>query len=87
MWWLYYNAGQILTLVAGASFLPHYTVAFKPFFELIVLGIIPGTSFELGYMTSTTIAVLFVGYLLLRRASKHYYHHKNEFDDIFLTAL
>ena len=86
MWWLYYNAGQLATLFAGFTFLPHYTVAFKPFFELIVLGIIPGTSFELGYLTSTTIAVLFVAYLLLRSTNKKH-QAKHEFDDIFLTAL
>ncbi len=86
MWWLYYNTGQLVTLIAGLTFLPHYTVAYKPFFELIVLGIIPGTSFELGYLTSTTIAVLFIGFLMLNRANKK--HRQNsEFDDIFLTAL
>lgn len=86
MWWLYYNSGQIVTLMAGLSFLPHYTVAFKPFFEFIVLGIIPGTSFELGYLTSATIAVLFVGLLLMRSANKKY-QAKHQFDDIYLKAL
>lgn len=86
MWWLYYNAGQLLTLFAGLTFLPHYTITLKPLFELIVLGIIPGTSFELGYLTSTTIAVLFIGFLMLLGTNKK--HRKNsEFDDIFLTAL
>jgi hypothetical protein len=78
---------KFLLLLQGHRFCRTIQLPSNLFFELIVLGIIPGTSFELGYMTSTTIAVLFVGYLLLRRASKHYYHHKNEFDDIFLTAL
>lgn len=73
MWWLYYNAGQLITLIASFGFLPHYTVAFKPFFEFIVLGIIPGTSFELGFVTSLLIAWFVLSIALLSRVI-HLHH-------------
>jgi hypothetical protein len=47
--------------------MPHYTIAFKPLFEFIVLGAIPGTNFEIGYMTSLIIAVGVLLVLLLRK--------------------
>lgn len=65
MWWLYYNAGQLLTLVAGIGFLPHYTVAFKPLFEFIVLGVIPGTSIVIGYLPSLLLVWVLITIALL----------------------
>jgi hypothetical protein len=58
---------QFATLWASFSFMPHYTVAFKPFFEFIILGAIPGTDFEIGYMTSLVIAVIVLIVILLRK--------------------
>lgn len=70
IWWLYYNSAQIIILLAGFHMLPHYTVAYKPFFELIVLGIIPGTSVQLGFYSSliVTLSLLLVILVLTHRA-------------------
>jgi hypothetical protein len=82
MWWFYIHSMQFATLWASYSFLPHYTVAFKPLFEFIVLGAIPGTDFEIGYMTSLIIAACVLLLILLRKQilllKNVSIHHQNQ---------
>lgn len=82
MWWLYLHSIQFALLAASFSFMPHYTIAFKPLFEFIVLGAIPGTDFEIGYMTSLIIAVGVLLVLLLRKQLAQLKHasiqHQNQ---------
>jgi hypothetical protein len=71
MWWIYYNSGIIASLMAFSADQPHYTVAYKILFELVVLGIVPGTTFEIGFITSLTIiALILICYLLYKNAPK-----------------
>lgn len=82
MWWLYIHSVEFAVLWAAFSFMPHYTIAFKPLFEFIVLGAIPGTDFEIGYLTSVIIAITMVLIIILRKQLRQLTHlpiqHQNQ---------
>ncbi len=47
MWWFYGNSSPIANIIASFELLPHYTITFRPFFQFIILGVIPGTDIKL----------------------------------------
>lgn len=47
MWWHYGNFFPITNIMASIELLPHYTITFKPFFQFIILGVIPGTNINI----------------------------------------
>jgi hypothetical protein len=74
MWWIYMNASHIFLLWYGFTLMPHYTIAFKPVFELIILGIIPGTNIRMDMsgtliLAVTSLLVLFIALNYSKRKS------------------
>ncbi|MCU0667021.1 MAG: hypothetical protein MUF85_00155 [Patescibacteria group bacterium] len=73
MWWFYMNASDIVLLWYGSTLLPHYTVAFKPFFELLILGIVPGTDLRLDMGGAVLIGLIILLIILIKmQLSKRY---------------
>jgi hypothetical protein len=70
MWWLFLNAGQISTLIAATTVMPHYTVTFGIIFEFVVLGVVPGTNIELDFLASLVIWLVLCSFYLFYRLIK-----------------
>lgn len=65
MWWFYGISSPVANIIASIELLPHYTIAFKPFFQFIILGVIPGTDIKLdidGVTVLCTIMLLWYTY-------------------------
>ena len=71
MWWLFLNAGQISTLIAAMTVMPHYTVTFGIIFEFVVLGVVPGTNIEIDFLTSLVIWLVICSIYLSFRLIRH----------------
>lgn len=86
MWWLYYNFYQITILSSLTTDLIDSIFPYELFYQFIVLGIVPGTSYTIDFGLAVALALaIFVISLVIRMLRGKF--HQHEFDEITLRAL